>query len=356
MKIFIIGSSIAGATAALALARKGFDVEVFEQKPFAEVHKKLCGNIVTSAFFSISRELGLNAKKIVLKKFNKAHFFSKNKRITVDIEDYLISRKELLFQLVSKAKSEGAVFNFNSTFLKFEKRGKNYKLFIKKGSKEIVKETEVLIGADGVLSRVAKSAGFKQKKFVAAIQAETKTDCPSNEYFVFFGKEFGLYSYLFPSDGIAKIGSVAQNFSHFVKFLKVKKVTNQRAHPIPFYGPFSKFRKGNVWLIGDSAGMIKFSMGGIIPSMHAAIALADFLKGDTKKLRKLKKDLFVQYLILKAIRRLKDKDFDYALNLIENDKRLRDFLKKRDETSLSFSNLKLLFERRFFRYALKLLF
>ena len=160
--------------------------------------------------------------------------------------------------------------------------------------KEIKKiKFKYLIGADGPLSRVAKSNNlFKknQRHFWNGIQARVKI---KNDNAVEFYPYFGTYAWLIPEDEeTARIGLVSKrytkilfrNFLFKFKQIKNKDIIEYQAGVIPKYNPNISTQKtssksaikSTIYIVGDSASQVKATTGGgIVQGLSAAKALAD---------------------------------------------------------------------------------
>jgi len=339
MRIVIIGSSIAGASAALALSKYS-NVNVFEQKKKQDIGKKLCANIVTPSFLNYSRELGLDSKQFITSRFNKAIFISKNNDLFLRTKEFRIDRQKFLDAAVKKAGKQGARFYFETEFLDFKKEDGKFVIYLRKGKKNASVKADVLIGADGALSRVAEKANLsKNRKNFLVMQSEVplknlKFRADRGAYYIHLNRQFGYYSYIFPFKDMAIIGSgnliekAKENYSKFLKFLRVKpKKISAALIPFP---KKTRFRK-NLILIGDAACSVKFSGGGIIPSMADAIAARNMLiKKDSDKFRAAKNRIFMNRIASKVFLKMKDKDLDYLLEVMKS-KGFAGLLEKRDK-------------------------
>ena len=338
MKIAIIGSSVAGATAALLLANCA-DVVVYEKKAKNEVGKKLCANVVTSLFLEYAKKLGLTPGRCVIGKFSKAVFISKNNKTALKTTEIKVDRQRFLHDIVKKAEKK-AHFNFNTELTDFEMNGK-FVLHLKSGKRKFTDTADILIGADGALSKVAEKIGFKRDYFLC-LQTEIpksklKIGLEKNSYRVYLGKEFGYYSYIFPYKNKAIIGTgdfpknAKNKFEKFLKFLKIKNAKINGAlisTPKPF-----KWRK-NLFLIGDAGADVKFSGGGIIPAMMAAFGVRDaIVNNDFSKLRDINKRDFVNRLLMKAMMKMNDEEFNYLLEALK-DRKFSGIVDKRDKFEL----------------------
>lgn len=318
----IIGGSIAGLAAACLLGRQ-MDVFVVEQSSCNQVCNKVCANIVTSKFLSLSKKLGINPRKVLLRKFSRAEFYSETSSMNLAIEDYEISRKKLVELLMKKARKIGVKFFFNAKFIDIEKSGN---VLIELKNRKITERADFLIGADGALSAVAKKSGLWQnRKFWLAFKAyaPSKAKILSKNYKIFFTGKFGYYSYVFPSKSGHVIGVVAQQdvakkcFNAFAEHLGLKNLKFSAALiPQP---KLIRTQKKSVFLIGDAACAGKFTGGGIVQAIESAFAIRDILLNRSiKNYLSLKKSIFFNYLITRALSKFEAEDFEILFRIARN--------------------------------------
>lgn len=330
IKITIIGGSISGSVLAYLLAREGYEVRVYEQKKQKDIGNKLCANIVTKSFLKYIKNLGISPKEIIESRFEKAVFLLDKEKFVFPVEDYKINRQKFIDLLIKKSKKAGVKFYFG------------------KKIKEINFQ-DIIIGADGAFSMVAKKKGLWQKRKFAICTQITCNGKIKNlkinkkNYYVFLDKNFGYYSYVFPSKRKLTIGNgefitkesdkPSNSFDNFLSFLNIRKSKKEVALiPLP---KVIKTKKDNIFLTGDAACFIKFNGGGIIPAIEGAFALADLIKRkDYSKIRKLQNKIFVNSLVTKLIQKIKYQNLEYFLKIVEKDKKLRNLIKERDNISM----------------------
>ena len=170
--ISIIGAGPAGNYAAYLLAKKGYEVKVFEEHP--QIGKPVaCTGIVTNAFREIIKE-----KSFIINRINRIRIFSPNNQFVefnLKKPDLIIDREKLDNYLAEIARKKGAKFFLNHRFKGYENKNKKYLLKILNNEKIKNYETDYLIAADGPNSNVAKSSGlFGSRKFFFGIQARVK--------------------------------------------------------------------------------------------------------------------------------------------------------------------------------------
>ncbi len=349
-KVAIIGSSIAGASAALLLS-KNFEVKVYEQKQFKEIGNKLCGNLCTEVFSETIKRFGLNPKKFIKNRYRKAFFHSANNELTLPTKEFEVDRKKFVEALIKEAKKNGVEFNFG---VKLEEinEGRFNQLIFRKGKKQITEQPDFIIGADGALSVVAKKAELYEKGQFLALQLVVnkkdlkKVKVSPGEYHVFVGDKLGHFAYVIPCGNKFKIGlldfkgrDVMGEFRNLLRMLGVKKSSGIRGAMIPL--PKVKKWKKNIFLIGDAGGYQKFSGGGIIPALLSAEGLSErVISNNVKRLNSVKRKVFLNRIATKYTRKMKDADWDRFLEILKSRKQdrllaRRDWFKFRDIVKLA---------------------
>jgi flavin-dependent dehydrogenase len=345
-KIVIIGSSVAGSTLALLLAKEGINVVVYEQKKQHEIGKKLCANVVTKTFFNYSRALGMEPAPLVKNRFDKAIFVCKNKRFEFPVQDYEIDRQKFLNQIIKKAKQQGAKFFFETKFLNFFRENKKHGLILEKNKKKKIEKADIVIGADGALSEVAKKADLWQdRQFDLCYQVSLKKKLmierrkvKKNEYYCFLDKKYGYYSYVFPSKDNVTIGNAEElnnknrSFQNLLSMLKIKGIKKKAALiPAP---KVIRTQKDNIFLIGDAACCIKFNGGGIIPAMKNAFSLRDvILNRNYNKIKRFQREIYINSVLARFVKNLNDNDFLRFLEIVDKNPEIKGLVKQRDEMS-----------------------
>ncbi|MFH0867677.1 MAG: NAD(P)/FAD-dependent oxidoreductase [Candidatus Woesearchaeota archaeon] len=335
--ITIVGGGVAGSYLAYLLAKKGKSVTIIEE------HKKIgipvqCSGIVTP---SIEKFVRL-PKNIVANRCSKVIAASKSNRIEAPAEEIVLWRDKFDEFMANKAADKGAKILANHQFISLN--GKN-SLRIKDKKKNKIKEirSNIIIGADGASSSVAKAAGLNANTpYYIGMQAKVKLKTDSNVFETHFGSDFpNFFGWVIPeSEDTARLGLATFHNAkdYFYRFLKKrtgkKEVLCWESGIIPIYNPKQTIQKGNIYLIGDAASQVKATTGGgIIPSLKAAHTLYNSIinnKDYNKEFKKQSgKELLLHLKIRNALNRLADIDYDNLLKLM-NQKKVKNILKKYD--------------------------
>ncbi|RME54811.1 NAD(P)/FAD-dependent oxidoreductase [Candidatus Woesearchaeota archaeon] len=324
--ISVIGAGPVGSYAAYLLAKKGFDVEIYEEHK--EVGKPVaCTGILTPQIenlVKLSKDFHINT-------CNKTKIFSPNgKSVEVKIKPNPIFDRSNFDQYMAQlAVDAGAKLKLNHKFNGL----KNNKAVI---NNKIV-SFDYLVGADGPGSKVAKEAGlFGKRKFSVGVQARVSLKSEPDTVLFWVGR--GEFAWYVPEDdnvGRLGVASYSNAKMHFDKLLKdhfpKAKILEWQSGAIPIYDPNQKVQKGKVRLVGDAAGQVKATTyGGILFGMLAARELANNLDKYEQNFKKnLGKELNLALRIRKMMDKFSEKDYDDLITLCEKDK-VKKILEKHD--------------------------
>ena len=358
--ITIIGAGPAGSYLAYLLAKQNKDVTLVEEH--SEIGKPVqCTGIMTESiekFFKVKNN-------VLAKKLSKVIVFSKNKRIEANVDEIVVWRNLFDWQIADMAESAGAKVITNAKFIGLEKNKAVIK--DKKNDKNKEINSDIIVGADGPYSSVAKAAGIPhQNRYYIGIQAKVKLNADQNAFETYFGDDFpNFFGWVVPeSENIVRLGlgaieNVQQYFSKFIEGRTGKKdILCWESGLIPIYNPNQIIQKNNVYLIGDAATQVKATTGGgIIPSLKTAKILADCIINNKNYSREFKKksgrELTLHLHLRKILNKFSDKDYDYLLDLMSQ-KKVKKILKKYDrDTPIPLVINLLLKEPRFLKFALK---
>ncbi|MBI4438428.1 NAD(P)/FAD-dependent oxidoreductase [Candidatus Woesearchaeota archaeon] len=331
--ITIIGAGAAGNYSAYLLARQGFDVQVIEANETIGI-PIACTGILTSHFDTLVEP----RKEFIANEIDTARIHSpNNQHVTVRFKHpNKIMRRDILDQNDAKmAKQAGAEYRLGEIYLENRENDGKHTVRIKKlkTEEEYETQTEILIGADGPASRVAKNNGlFGNRKFYYGLQATATMD--NNNAIDFYPSQEGIAWVVPESKNRVRIGIAGMTEPHkyFDKFCtKIlgenykEKLLAKQAGPIPLYEPGVKTQKGNVYTVGDAATMVKATtLGGIMQSHIAGKALAKSLierKNYEKEWRKeLGRDLWMHLMMRKAMDRFEEKDYNRLIAIFQKEK------------------------------------
>lgn len=323
--ILIVGGGPAGSLSAINLGKENEVILVEEhQSPGFPVQ---CAGLISDKCFESYKKY-CRMEKALENKIDGAFFFSPSGDFfCAPGRAYVIERKildEMLFQKASE---------FAEVLIKSKLKFKGRKAVI--NGKEI--PAEYIIGADGLNSEVAKAYNFERPNFMTAVQIETRFEAIDQNFVeIYLGKAYSeFFAYAIPLGDTARIGVIAkENAMNFLRNLLEKhpsvskrikgSIIELNSGMIPL--KLVDFVKGNVALIGDSAGMVKpHTGGGLYYLLIAVEKLAENFPNLKAYRESFLKELGREIKLGKIIRRvyeLKDeelnaivrslKDFDFS--------------------------------------------
>ncbi|MFH1072287.1 MAG: NAD(P)/FAD-dependent oxidoreductase [Nanoarchaeota archaeon] len=227
----------------------------------------------------------------------------------------------------------------NSLLFKDMKTGRIQRITLQK--------KDVVIGADGPHSILAKSLGiYGKREFISGIQVTMKVNHNNT---IRFWPHIGEYAWFVPeSRDRARIGVAAQKdlkktFEIFIKNFKGKRIS-LLAGPIPKYQPGIRtyLQKDGVhfYLLGDAAAQIKnTSGGGLIPGLRCAKILAqvilegNFGEYEQRWRKEVGRELYVHYILNRMFLKFSEKDWNLLVGYFQK-KELQDILRKIDRDNV----------------------
>ncbi len=359
--VVIIGAGPAGNYAAYLLAKKGYDVSVYENHSI--IGRPIqCTGILTSTIYDIYDV----PKEVIVNKAKSTRVFSPSgSHVNINLKgDIIVDRYLFDKSIADKAKDAGAEYFLDSQFLGLENGSANSNvLVIKTKDGKIKSSYDYLIGADGPNSAVAKSAGFfSKRKFFAGIQAVFKLDSDSSiiEFYPYVGQlgwvtpensnvaRIGIASYA-SVDNI-KVNNPRLIFENFCRkrlgdYWK-SKIIEWQSGPIPVYDPNIIIEKDNIFTIGDAAAQVKATTaGGIIQGMNAAECVSRSIETGKSYTRlcnkKIGRELNTSLFIRNVFDNFKEKDYDDLVSICCNEK-VKKILSTHDRDKISSFFFKLL--------------
>jgi len=371
-KVIIIGGSTAGLLAAYLLAKERIPVRIYdERESLGQPARTL---IVTS---KLTELLGFVPHEAILNTVDRIEFLSANRDALVRLQepDLVIERRKLIELLTRRAKEQGVEIQLGFRFLGFEDEGDGLVLSLQDLAKGTVHNirTNTLIGADGMLSNVAKAASRDSRETVAIAQAKVvlREKASSDRVKVWFNRQRTEFFYwLIPeSESRAVIGlisrdgnSARQSLGYFLESQGGEIVELQAAR-VPLHNPLLQpsrtVSNSRILLIGDAGGQVKATtVGGVVAGFRGARAAVRAIAGRApygRTLRPLKMELDLHSMMRIILNGFGDQDYDRLLELLNS--RTRNLLAthNRDEFKGAFFRL-LLSQPRLLLLATKSLF
>jgi len=322
----IIGAGPAGNYAAFLLARKGYDVEVFEE------HKAIgkpvqCTGIISHALDSIIKV----KKEFLVNTIKNVKINSVNGCLDLKLKnkDYIIDRTNFDSYLAMLASDEGVKFRLGKKFKGCSKTK------MKIGNK--VMPYNKLIGADGPNSLVARSSRmYGKRKFVAGVQARIKDKFDPECFETWLG--LGEFAWLVPeSENTARVGVIAKNnSSKYLKKLLMHKFTKSKilgfqGGLVPLHNPWQRIQRNNNYLLGDAATQVKATTyGGIVYGLMAAEELTKSFKHyELNCTKRFGKELYTSLKIRNIMNNFSLRDYDKLIRMF-SDEKLKTILQTHD--------------------------
>lgn len=321
--VSIIGAGPVGNYLAYLLGKQGHDVNVYEEHNIIGWPVQCTG--ITTFFLNNIMKVD---DEFLVNTINRTRVYSPNNDF-VEIKlkkNFIVDRTKFDGYLGKMAESNGVKYHIKHQFTGFEKLKNKYNLNFANGHKV---NDDVIVGADGPRSVVAKSAGiYGKRNFMVGMQARAHCKCEEDLVEFYLGE--GYFGWLVPENkkiariGIASYDNVKKYYDSLMKRRNAKFIEYQSGI-IPIYNPKLRTQKDDVYLVGDAATQVKATtLGGIIPGMMAAEELNKSIKSGKsyEKLwkKRVGRELLTHLLLRKFLDKFRDKDYDYLIELCKQQK------------------------------------
>lgn len=326
MNITIIGAGPIGCYCGYLLAKSGHQVSIYEEH--SEIGLPIqCTGLLTADFdqFNLSKE------SFLINTFSQIEVNSPNHQVIIPQKEYLVCRHKFDNYLADLARNAGVRIYTNHAFVRKDKNN----LVIKNSNlgQEIIINPEIIIAADGPLSKTAKAFDFfhTEREHYFGVQALVEGDFSVERYRTFFGNSVcpDLFGWIVPeTSNKARVGLASKKDARklFDQFIVQQNLTATeiQAGTIPLYHPKQKLQKDNCYLLGDASGFVKATtLGGIIPGMKQVEILASCIndgKDYEKETNQLKKRMRLHLRLRKMFNKFSDKDWDKLVGLLGQEK------------------------------------
>ncbi len=254
--VIVAGAGPAGTTTAAAVAQAGYRVLVLEKKSTC---RSPCAGYVSR---TINTELPENC--LVQSKITTMRtYFPDLSSHDFQLNGFVVDRPSFDTALAMKAKESGAEFRWNSPLVDKIPGGVSFRGGAASG--------KVIVGADGVFSKVASLSGLERQKVAVCAQYHmTGIRILSQTSEIFFDSDYapGGYIWIYPTGkssakiglGTTGTGSPRRHLDAFIKDsgvadrlggIKTEYITGA----LPVGGLREKLVFDDLLLVGDSAGM-----------------------------------------------------------------------------------------------------
>jgi flavin-dependent dehydrogenase len=356
-QVAVIGGSASGFFTASLLARAGCAVEVVERSEHLDPTPRTL--IVTNHMRTL---LGKVGEAAIVNEIRKFELFTDGRAAQVPLHrpDLIVERSELIRALARDAQSHGAKVSFGNRFMGLQSNGTGLRVSVERAQDARPEElhADVVVGADGALSRVAQSAGWPRQPTVPLVQAIVRVpgDMSPDTVRVWFVPDDTPYFYwLIPESSeravLGLIGEDGQETRRCLeRFMEKRGFTplGFQGARIPVYERWTPVERrvgaGRVFLVGDAAGQVKVStVGGIVTGFRGAIGVSESIMngGESRELRSLRRELDLHLLIRKTIHQFKQADYSRLVVLMNDSTRRTLSQYTRDEASRVLWNIAL---------------
>lgn len=279
--VIIVGAGPAGGTAAWFIARRGLNVLLVEKKKAvgipvtcAELLRKKTEQIIPLPDHVIDHQI------------SKQVMYRDHVKVSESIAPaYMVDRDKLDRYLASQAVSEGVDLYIGTRFQEFKKDNGKVEVFLKKNEKMEKITCDILIGADGFGSRVARLAGFmnsiEQEDYAVTYQyylTNVFTEEDTADFFVGLPYVTVGYAWIFPKKSrTANVGLGVSSLQRsnprlildfFLHENSIARSKCQHAFPlcqsagnIHTGGPLQKIVDNRIMVIGEAAGHVHPLLG-----------------------------------------------------------------------------------------------
>ena len=331
-QVAVIGGSASGFFTASLLAQAGCSVEVLERSEELDPTPRTL--IVTSHMRTL---LGKVGERAVINEIRNFELFTDGRAAQVPLArpDLIIERSQLIRGLAEQAESRGVKVSFGNRFVSLDSNGTGLRVGIERvrDARTEERHADVVVGADGALSRVAQTAGWPRQPTVPLVQAIVRipSDMPLDTVRVWFVPDDTPYFYwLIPESReravLGLIGEDGQETRRCLeRFMEKRGFTplGFQGARIPVYDGWTPVERrvgaGRVFLVGDAAGQVKVStVGGIVTGFRGALGVSEAILhgGNSRELRSLRRELDLHLFIRRTIHQFKQADYSHLVDLM----------------------------------------
>jgi len=313
MRVVIVGAGPAGLISALYLIQEGIRPLILEKQ--SEIRSTACGEACSLQSLN---KIPFDSNRYICKYVKGAKFIYTNGACSyMNKGSVTLDRTNWLKGIAQEVESRGGQIRLDTEVVAVDENS----IQLKTGERI---DCEILIGADGPNSRIAKHLGV-EKQFIVASQYKLAFDDSDMDFLEFYiDRRFSPdYSWIFPKDGIINVGT-GGDFTALDAFLEHKgldscKILGKEVGVIPV-SRIQKLVEHNIALIGDSASMVNlFSGAGLTPIIHAAQMLGRNINNLENYEREVKRHPMANPVLFKArhaLLSLADKDLVNLLRLL----------------------------------------
>ncbi|OYT33354.1 digeranylgeranylglycerophospholipid reductase [Archaeoglobales archaeon ex4484_92] len=358
--VVVVGAGPAGSMAAKTAAEEGLEVLLVEKRQEIGVPVRCAEGVSKS---SIQRFFNIDSRWISAEVLGAKIYSPDLTEVTMSEEmagnevGYVLERKIFDRFIARQAAKSGAEVYVKTSYVDFERVGDFLEVKLRRLGEKWTVKTKILIGADGVESRIGRKAGIIRTLRLDEIEScaqylMTGLEFDENYTYFYLGNELapGGYAWIFPKGkGVANVGiGVMPKFAkkcakeyldEFIRKFKLEgEIVGFVAGAVPVYGEIETAVSDNIMLVGDAAYHADPITGGGIANALSAGYYAGKVASEAVNARKFSSSYLSKY----------DKLWksDFGKRLRRNKKVQEKFIKMDDDTlnklakSLSGKNLK----------------
>lgn len=346
--VVVVGAGPAGSMAAKTCAENGLEVLLIEKRQEIGTPVRCAEGISKQG---LKRFVEIDKKWIAAEVIGAKIYAPDGTEITMAEEmagnevGFVLERKIFDRHLARLAAKAGAEVLVKTAFVSFERQGEKLKVKMRRMGEDWEVETKILIGADGVESRVGRMAGIirtLKKSEIESCAQYLMSNVEIDEKYTYFyiGNEIapGGYAWIFPKgNGCANVGigilpsKAKRNAKYYLdKFIEkfdIKgKIVELVCGAVPVYGEIDTAVSDNIMLAGDAAYHSDPITGGGIANALSAGYLAGKVACEAFE----KKNFSAEFL--RKYDELWKADFGWKLR---RNKKIQEFFLKLDDSALN---------------------
>ncbi|MDP2666513.1 MAG: NAD(P)/FAD-dependent oxidoreductase [Candidatus Diapherotrites archaeon] len=286
--VIVVGGGCAGLRVARRLAENDIPVTVLEDHPQIGVPEH-CSGLISARN---TKELGFDLSDSRTNHIYGAKLYSPNNtQLRIESKEpvaHVMDRSKFDQTLYKEALDAGATVELNTSVMSV--RGNS--VFTQNKGRGGVRKASIIVAADGVNSRLRKSAGIESKAtdFIHSYQAKVAGSFDPRMVELYFGTDIAphFFAWVIPeNEESAKVGlgcrmgmNPATVFKHFIREKQLSvHVKSENSFLIPCARPIRKLYADPLVLLGDAAFQTKATTGGgIIMNTKAADILGKVIQ------------------------------------------------------------------------------
>ena len=329
-KVHVIGASTAGLYAAYRLARKGFEIHLYEAEPSLNPAPRTL--ILTPYFLQV---LDFPPDEVIINRVWQFELISAGASATVTLKepDLVVERRKLFGLLMRQALEVGVNIHWGHCLEGLEEESGRLLLRFRTDQGYKFVPSSTVIGADGAESIVGRLLGRKALPLVAVIQAKVNfpKPIPPDKVQVWFDRNrTRFFVWLIPESSTAGVvGLIADSMEEARRSLEdflsshSWEPTSFQAAIVSLYLPGTDMVVGRgkkrAILVGDAAGHMKnTTVGGVVTGLRGASALIPS-SGGVKvgdAWQALKRELSLHAWLRRLLDTFSDEDYNLLLKLL----------------------------------------